>query len=84
MVGVVGIGGYLTGGGLSFLSTQYGFACDVRHPMPIVGSNIDRKQSFVELETVLPNGTIANINAENNMDLFTVMKGGSNQFGTSH
>ena len=26
----VGLGGYLTGGGLSFLSTQYGFACDVR------------------------------------------------------
>jgi len=38
-------------------------------------------QSFVELETVLPNGTIANISAESNNDLFTAMKGGSNQFG---
>lgn len=29
----------------------------------------------------MPNGTIANVNADNNNDLFTVMKGGSNQFG---
>lgn len=28
-LGVVGIGGYLTGGGLSFLSAQYGMAADV-------------------------------------------------------
>jgi hypothetical protein len=28
-LGVVGIGGYLLGGGLSFLSAQYGLACDV-------------------------------------------------------
>jgi hypothetical protein len=38
MPGVVGIGGYLTGGGLSFLSTQYGFACDVSHPMTWFGA----------------------------------------------
>jgi hypothetical protein len=38
-------------------------------------------QSPVELETVLANGTIANINAQNNPDLFHAMRGGSNQFG---
>jgi len=66
IVGIVGIGGYLTQGGLSFLSAQYGMA----------GDNI------VEYETVLPNGTIANINTQNNPDLLVAMRGSGDQFGT--
>lgn len=62
---MVGIGGYLTQGGLSFLSAQYGMAAD----------------SVVEFETVLPNGTIANINAQNNPDLLVAMRGSGDQFG---
>ncbi|TID18042.1 FAD-binding domain-containing protein [Venturia nashicola] len=64
-LGLVGIGGYLTQGGLSFLSAQYGMAGD----------------SIVEMETVLPNGTIANINAQNNPDVLVAMRGSGDQFG---
>jgi hypothetical protein len=42
------------------------------------------EQTIQEFETVLPNGTIANINAENNQAMFTAMKGSSNQFGKRH
>jgi hypothetical protein len=37
-VDVVGVGGYLTGGGLSFLSTQYGMAADVSLVLSLVRS----------------------------------------------
>lgn len=67
-VGLVGIGGYLTQGGLSFLSAQHGLAVD----------------SIVELEAVLPNGTIATINAQNNPDLLVAMRGSGDQFGLYH
>lgn len=30
MIGIVGVGGYLLQGGVSFLSAQYGLAADVR------------------------------------------------------
>lgn len=62
---VVGVGGYLTGGGLSFLSAQYGMAAD----------------SIVNFETVLANGTILNVNAQTNPDLLVAMRGGGNQYG---
>lgn len=64
-LGVVGVGGYLTGGGLSFLSAQYGLAAD----------------TMVEFETVMANGSVAHINAQNNKDLFRAMKGSTNQYG---
>lgn len=65
VLGDVGVGGLLLGGGLSFLSAQYGFACD----------------NVVNYEIVLANSTIVNANAENNTDLFWALKGGGNQFG---
>jgi hypothetical protein len=40
-------------------------------------------QTITEFETVLPNGTITNINAQNYPNLFTAMKGSGNQFGES-
>lgn len=64
-LGLVGVGGYITGGGLSFLSAQYGLAAD----------------TVLEFETVMANGSVAHINAENNADLFRAMKGSTNQYG---
>jgi FAD/FMN-containing dehydrogenase len=61
----VGVGGYLTGGGLSFLSAQYGMAAD----------------SVVDFETVLGNGSIVNINAQTNKEMLVAMRGSGNQFG---
>jgi hypothetical protein len=37
--------------------------------------------NVVEFETVLPNGTIANINAKNNPDVLIAMRGSGDQFG---
>jgi hypothetical protein len=37
--------------------------------------------SVLEYETVLPNGTIANINAQTNPDILTAMRGSGDQFG---
>ncbi|KKA20781.1 FAD dependent oxidoreductase [Rasamsonia emersonii CBS 393.64] len=64
-LGGVGVGGYLLGGGLSFLSSQYGWAAN----------------NVVNYEVVLANGTIVNANAKENSDLFAALKGGGNNFG---
>lgn len=52
-------------GGLSYLSTQYGWAMN----------NVD---SF---EIVLANGAVVTASADENKDLFQVLKGGGNNFG---
>jgi FAD/FMN-containing dehydrogenase len=65
LLGDVGVGGYLLGGGLSFLSSQYGMACD----------------TVVEYEVVLANATVVIANANTNTDLYWALKGGGNQFG---
>ncbi|KAF3015843.1 hypothetical protein E8E14_005749 [Neopestalotiopsis sp. 37M] len=64
-LGIVGVGGYLLQGGISFLSSQYGLAAD----------------SVVGWEIVLPNGTIANINATTQPDLAVALRGSGSQFG---
>ncbi|KAI1129120.1 FAD binding domain-containing protein [Nemania abortiva] len=64
-IGNVGVGGYLLGGGLSFMSTEYGWAAN----------------SVVEYEMVLANASIVNVNANNYPDLYMVLKGGGNNFG---
>ncbi|KAF2278012.1 oxidoreductase FAD-binding protein [Westerdykella ornata] len=64
-VSPVGAGGLITGGGISYFSGRYGFACD----------NI---QAF---EIVLANGTVAVASSTTNRDLFRALKGGSNNFG---
>ncbi|KAK7731052.1 hypothetical protein SLS53_008854 [Cytospora paraplurivora] len=60
-----GVGGYLLGGGLSFYSGHYGFACD----------------NVVAYEVVLADGRIIKASADENEDLFRVLKGGSSNFG---
>ncbi|KAL1961450.1 hypothetical protein VTO42DRAFT_178 [Malbranchea cinnamomea] len=64
-MGEVGVGGYLLGGGLSFLSSQYGWGVN----------------SILNFEIVLANGTIVNANATSNPDLYASLKGGGNNFG---
>ncbi|KAJ5621882.1 FAD-linked oxidoreductase [Penicillium herquei] len=64
-LGGVGIGGYMLGGGMSFLSTQYGWAAN----------------NVANYEVVLANGTIVNANASSNTDLFAALKGSGNNMG---
>ncbi|KAJ5689047.1 hypothetical protein N7462_003439 [Penicillium macrosclerotiorum] len=64
---LAGVGtGLALGGGMSYLSPQYGMACD----------------SFRELEIVLPDGQIVTASEESNPDLFFASRGGGgNAYG---
>ncbi|KAF3928602.1 hypothetical protein AA313_de0203359 [Arthrobotrys entomopaga] len=61
----VGVGGYLLGGGISFLSNEYGWG-------------VDNVKSF---EIVLASGDIIQANQQSNPALFRALKGGSSNFG---
>ncbi|KAH8878760.1 FAD-binding domain-containing protein [Thozetella sp. PMI_491] len=61
----VGVGGFLLGGGISFLSPRYGLAC----------SNI------ISYEVVLGSGEVATASASSRPDLWQALKGGANNFG---
>ncbi|APA06370.1 hypothetical protein SS1G_01102 [Sclerotinia sclerotiorum 1980 UF-70] len=60
-----GIGGLALEGGLSFFSSREGFVSD----------------NVVNYEVVLASGEIVNANASENSDLWTALRGGSNNFG---
>ncbi|KAK0611938.1 hypothetical protein B0T14DRAFT_531305 [Immersiella caudata] len=64
-IGHTGVGGLAVGGGLSYLSTQHGWAAS----------------SILEFEVVLANGTVVRASESTNGDLFKVLKGGGNNFG---
>ncbi|KAI2785580.1 FAD-binding domain-containing protein [Daldinia loculata] len=64
-IGNTGVGGLVLGGGLSYMSAQYGWSAS----------------SVLEYEIVLANGTIATASATKNADLFKALKGGGNNFG---
>ncbi|KAK6511388.1 hypothetical protein TWF481_000304 [Arthrobotrys musiformis] len=61
----LGVGGYLTGGGISFYANKEGWAAD----------NIEG------VEIVLGNGTVINASKTQHSDLLRSVKGGSNNFG---
>ncbi|QRV84373.1 FAD-binding domain protein [Ceratobasidium sp. AG-Ba] len=61
----IGVGGFILGGGYSYLTNQYGLAID----------------NLVECELVLPNGTITTASETKNPDLLFGLKGGLNNFG---
>ncbi|KAJ4368371.1 hypothetical protein N0V83_006728 [Neocucurbitaria cava] len=61
----VGAIGLTLGGGLSYFSGRHGFVCD----------------AVSNFEVVLASGEIVNANKTTNPDLFTALKGGSNNFG---
>ncbi|KAF7901651.1 uncharacterized protein EAF01_006950 [Botrytis porri] len=61
----IGVGGLTLGGGISFHSGRYGFACD----------NVNNYQ------VVLANGSIRNVNRASYPDLYWALRGGGNNFG---
>ncbi|KAI0864632.1 FAD binding domain-containing protein [Xylaria cubensis] len=61
----VGAGGFILGGGNSFWSASYGWACD----------------NVINFEVVLADGCIINANAEDHADLWSALKGGSGNLG---
>ncbi|KAH8700865.1 hypothetical protein BGW36DRAFT_291744 [Talaromyces proteolyticus] len=61
----VGVGGYILGGGMSYIGPLVGWSCD----------------SVVEYEVVLASGKIVNVNKNSYPDLFLALKGGGNNFG---
>ena len=61
----VGVGGFLLGGGISFISRRYGWGCD----------------NVRNYEVVLANGSIAQINQRTRPDLYWALRGGGNNFG---
>ncbi|KUI66484.1 Bifunctional solanapyrone synthase [Cytospora mali] len=63
--GLVGVGGFLLGGGISYYSCRVGMACD----------------QVINYEVVLADGSIVDANENTNQDLFRVLKGGGNNFG---
>ncbi|KAK5738053.1 hypothetical protein LTR17_006296 [Elasticomyces elasticus] len=63
--GDVGVGGYVVKGGISYLTSQYGFSCD----------------NVVEYELVTANGTILNVNNHTHPDIFSALCGGGSAFG---
>lgn len=64
-IGNVGVGGYVLGGGLSFLSTEYGWAAN----------------NIVEYEIVLANASIITASSTEHPDLYKALKGGLNNYG---
>ncbi|KAI1261053.1 hypothetical protein F5Y18DRAFT_403205 [Xylariaceae sp. FL1019] len=64
-IGNTGTGGLILGGGLSYMSAQYGWAAS----------------SVLDYEVVLANGTIVHANNDENSDLALALKGGGNNFG---
>lgn len=64
-IGNTGIGGLILGGGLSYMSAQYGWSAS----------------SVVGYELVLPNATMVTVTSTSDPDLFKALKGGGNNFG---
>jgi hypothetical protein len=64
-VATVGVGGLVTGGGISFFSRERGLVCD----------------NVIEFEVVLADGSIVVANNGTNPDLWRALKGGSGNFG---
>jgi hypothetical protein len=64
-IGNTGVGGLMLGGGLSYMSAQYGWSAS----------------SAISYELVLANGTIVTASATSHPDLFVALKGGGNNFG---
>ncbi|OAX82988.1 hypothetical protein ACJ72_02668 [Emergomyces africanus] len=74
----IGVGGLTLGGGISFYSAQYGYACD----------NVNNfEQSIIFgleltlIQVVIADGRILNVNAKSHPDLYWALRGGGNNFG---
>ncbi|GAB3744504.1 FAD-binding oxidoreductase [Amycolatopsis oliviviridis] len=63
--GDVGVAGYVTGGGVSFLGRQYGYAAD----------------NVREIELITPDGCRRRLTAHDEPELFWAVRGGKSNFG---
>jgi FAD/FMN-containing dehydrogenase len=61
----VGVGGLSLAGGISYFTPEHGLICD----------------NVLEFEVVLADGRVVKASQTSNSDLFTVLKGGGNNFG---
>ncbi|KAL8870279.1 MAG: hypothetical protein Q9174_003638 [Haloplaca sp. 1 TL-2023] len=61
----IGVGGFATGGGITFASREHGFSCD----------------NIVGYEIVLGDGKVIYASSTSNRDLWLALKGGSNNLG---
>lgn len=84
-IGVVGVGGFLTGGMSNFFITAYlsrsaslTISGGVSFLSPQHGWACD---AVVNFEVVLANGEIVNANSTSHVDLFAALKGGQTNFG---
>ncbi|KXJ87723.1 hypothetical protein Micbo1qcDRAFT_215589 [Microdochium bolleyi] len=64
-IGNVGVGGYMLGGGLSFMSTEYGWASN----------------QVLEYTVVLANSSVVKITPDNHPDIYTALTTGGNNYG---
>ncbi|KAF3923711.1 hypothetical protein ABW20_dc0104210 [Dactylellina cionopaga] len=64
-VSAIGVGGLTLGGGISFFSSRYGWACD----------NVNA------YEVVFADGTIREVSPSSYSDLYFALRGGGNNFG---
>ncbi|KAK0120328.1 hypothetical protein ONS95_011734 [Cadophora gregata] len=78
----VGVGGFVLGGGISFMSRRYGWATDnVRNFEVGTHCLIQLLVIHVASQVVLANGSLTNINQASSPDLFFALRGGGNNFG---
>ncbi|KAF2448588.1 FAD-binding domain-containing protein [Karstenula rhodostoma CBS 690.94] len=64
-VSAIGVGGLTLGGGISFFSSEYGFACD----------------NVASFEVVMASGAIITASPNSHADLYWSLRGGGNNFG---
>lgn len=64
-VSAIGVGGLTLGGGISFFSNLYGWACD----------------NVIEYEVVTASGIVLTVNLQTFPDLYWALRGGGNNFG---
>ncbi|KAF9772511.1 hypothetical protein IL306_009775 [Fusarium sp. DS 682] len=80
----IGVGGLTTGGGISFFSNMYGWACDNVESYEVTIPMAGDVTTLIQLtndKVVLANGIIVTTSAKSYPDLYWALRGGGNNFG---